>query len=35
MKGPLKCSVNIKIDGGDGEFIILDKGLPRDHEKNH
>ncbi|MDU9690857.1 hypothetical protein O0Q50_06735 [Priestia aryabhattai] len=25
MKGPLKCSVNIKIDGGDGEFIILDK----------
>jgi len=25
MRGTLKCSVNIEIDGGDGEFIILDK----------
>jgi len=25
MKGTLKCSVDIEIDGGDGEFIILDK----------
>ncbi|MEH6966404.1 hypothetical protein V7195_18670 [Priestia megaterium] len=25
MKGTLKCSVDIEIDGGDGEFIIADK----------